>query len=72
MKTVSRDRVVDIRIEALRAAVSVVSPTDDIGNLLIHAEWLCQFLETGRGPAVESIVTRSLVSSDKVTLNSQA
>jgi hypothetical protein len=49
----NRDRAVEMRIEALRAAVSVASPTDNIGNLLIHAGWLCQFLETGRGPACD-------------------
>jgi hypothetical protein len=67
-----RDRAVEVRVEALRAAVSVASPTDNVGNLLIHAGWLCQFLETGRGPAVESTVARSLVPGDKIALNSQA
>lgn len=50
-----RDRAIDVRIEALRAAAKVASPTDDIGNLLIHAGWLCQFLETGRAnPEVDN------------------
>jgi hypothetical protein len=61
----SRDRV-DVRIEALRAAVSVVIPGDNIGNLLIHAGWVCQFLETGRPPEVESSVTGSIVPVDKI------
>jgi hypothetical protein len=60
----SRDRAVEVRIEALRAAVSVASPTDNIGNLMIHAGWLCQFLETGRTPAVESTVARGCVSGN--------
>jgi len=33
---------------------------------------LRQFLETGRAPAVDSVVAGSRVSSDKVTLNSAA
>ncbi len=61
----NRDRV-DVRIEALRAALSVVSPTDNIGNLLIHTGWVCQFLETGRPPEVELAVTGCAVPVDKV------
>jgi hypothetical protein len=61
-----RDRAVDVRIEALRAAVSVAGPNGNIGNLLIHAGWLCQFLETGRAPEPELAVTGSVIAGDKV------
>lgn len=59
----SRD-MVKVRIEALRAAVSVVNQNDNIGNLLIHAGWVCQFLETGRPPEVESVITGRIVRAD--------
>jgi hypothetical protein len=62
-----RDRAVEVRIEALRAAAKVATPTDDIGNLLIHAGWACQFLETGRPPEVElRAVAGSVIPVDKV------
>lgn len=61
------DRAVEIRIEALRAAVKVASPADTIGNLMIHAGWLSKFLETGGAPEVESnVVAGSIVAVDKV------
>ncbi len=50
----NRDRAVKVRIEALRAAAKVASPTEDIGNLIIHTQWLCQLLETGRAPEVDN------------------
>jgi hypothetical protein len=49
-----RDRGVEVRIEALRAAVSVASPADNVWSVLVHTQALCQFLETGIAPKVET------------------
>ncbi len=43
----------EIRIRAIEAAVSVAAPSDDIGNLLIHADWIVSYVETGRMPEIE-------------------
>ena len=50
MKTGSRDRSVEVRIEALRAAIGVTSPVDNVRRLLANSRALCQFLETGKVP----------------------
>jgi hypothetical protein len=62
----NRDRAVDMRIEALRAAVAVATTSESIGNVLIHAGWVCQFLESGRPPEVESAVAGSIVAVNQV------
>jgi hypothetical protein len=67
MKQSRSDRAVEVRIEAVRAAVAVAQPHDDIGNLLIHADWLRQFLENGEVPIVESsVIAERIVAVNKV------
>jgi hypothetical protein len=65
-----RDRAVDVRLEALKAATKVAKATDGVADLLAHAGWLSQFVETGKAPAVDSSVAGSLVASDHVSLDS--
>lgn len=55
----SRDGAVEVRLEALRAAARVAQPHDDVGNLLIHTEWIYQFLTTGKSPATDSVIAGS-------------
>jgi hypothetical protein len=53
-----------IRMEAVKAATAITGQNDDIGNFLIHAEWIASYIRTGYFPEAESeqsIVTRSVV-----------
>lgn len=47
-------REAEIRMRAIEAAAAVAAPHDDIGNLLVHADWIASYIETGRMPEVES------------------
>jgi len=62
----NRDRAIDVRIEALRAAVQMTAPQSGMGSLLIHAAWAYQFLQTGQQPEIDSAVTGRLVGRNKV------
>jgi hypothetical protein len=56
----------EIRMRAIEAAANVASPSDDIGNLLVHAEWIASYVVTGQMPEIEteqSVVTRSVVEA---------
>ena len=44
----------EIRMRAIEAAASVASPSDDIGNLLIHADWISSYVISGSLPEIES------------------
>lgn len=51
----------EIRMRAIEAAASIAGRTDDIGNLLAHAEWISSYVATGQMPEIESessVVTR--------------
>lgn len=49
-----------IRLEALKVASQIASPTDDVANILIHADWLYGYVKTGAMPErSESAVTGS-------------
>lgn len=50
----------EIRMAAIDAAATVASPADDIGNLLVHAEWIASYIATGRLPEIE--LERSIVA----------
>lgn len=43
-----------VRLEAVKAAAKVASPSDGIGNLLIHARWLAGYISTGEPPEIAS------------------
>jgi hypothetical protein len=45
---------VEIRMGAVEAAAAVATPSDDIGNLLVHADWIASYIKTGRLPEIES------------------
>jgi hypothetical protein len=58
----SRDR--EIRLVALEAASKVLKPSDGIADLMIHTQWLYEFLETGKATVVDqSVVAGSPVRS---------
>jgi len=48
------DNGIMVRLEAVKAAARVSSPYDGIGNLLIHAQWLANYVLTGTPPEVEA------------------
>jgi hypothetical protein len=54
----------EIRLRAVESAARVAGPTDDIGNLLIHADWIASYVGTGRLPEVESVVASGTVVAD--------
>ena len=61
-----------IRLAALKGAIKAARPEHGIADLLIHAGWLLQFAETGRGPAIDSVVTASGMSGNQVPLDSES
>ncbi|MDA2911632.1 hypothetical protein MYX04_11985 [Nitrospiraceae bacterium AH_259_D15_M11_P09] len=44
----------ELRLEAVKTAARVSSPYDDVANLLVHARWIADFIQTGRSPASET------------------
>lgn len=44
----------EIRMRAIEAAAAVALPSDDIGNLLVHADWIASYVETGKMPQIDS------------------
>jgi hypothetical protein len=38
----------------METAAMVAAPNDDIGNLLVDADWIESYVKTGRLPEVES------------------
>jgi hypothetical protein len=44
----------EIRIEALRAAAQV-SRDGGVGNLLVHAQWLENYIITGKSPTLPTV-----------------
>jgi hypothetical protein len=38
----------EIRLRAIESAAKVAGPRDDIGNLLIHAQWIASYIGTGK------------------------
>ncbi len=45
----------EVRLEAVRAARRVASEYDGIGNLMVHARWLSDFILTGNQPEVTAV-----------------
>ncbi len=45
----------EVRLEAVKAASRVVSEYDDIGNLMVHARWLSDFILTGKQPEIAEV-----------------
>ena len=43
----------EIRMRSGESAARVAAPADDIGNLLVHADWIAAYVGTGRLPQVE-------------------
>jgi hypothetical protein len=43
-----------VRLEAIKAAASVASMRENVGNLLVHAEWISTFIIEGKQPLIES------------------
>jgi hypothetical protein len=41
-----------IRLESVKAAAKVCSDSEGIGNLLIHARWLAEFIISGEPPTI--------------------
>lgn len=41
-----------VRLEAVKAAARVCSPREGVGNLLIHAGWLADYILSGESPAI--------------------
>jgi hypothetical protein len=41
-----------VRLEAVKSAAKVSSPSGSIGNLLIHADWLASYILTGKPPEI--------------------
>lgn len=44
-----------MRLEALKIACDVASHNDGIGNVLVHAQWVLEFLLTGKPPVVDEV-----------------
>jgi len=45
---------IELRIRAIEAAARVARSHEDIGNLLIHADWITSYVFTGRLPEVDT------------------
>jgi len=43
---------IEIRLEAIKAASKLTSPSEGIGNMLIHARWIENYVATGEPPEV--------------------
>jgi len=58
----------EIRMEAVRCAASVTTGQESIGNLLIHAQWLFNYVKSGCPPEVEGVeestIARGVVSAN--------
>jgi hypothetical protein len=57
-------RETEIRMRSIEAAASVSAPSDDIGNLLIHSDWITSYVITGIMPEIksnESAVARRVI-----------
>ena len=45
----------EVRLEAVKAAVGVSTKSASIGNLMVHAQWLSDFISTGSQPEVTEL-----------------
>ena len=57
---------VEIRMEAIKAASVTCRPSDDVGDLLVHADWLANYMKTGKLPETDtqhSVVAGGIVSA---------
>ena len=45
----------EVRLEAVKAASLVSSEHASIGNLMVHASWLSDFISTGSQPEVAEV-----------------
>jgi hypothetical protein len=44
----------EIRLAAIKAATNLTSPSGGVGNMLIHARWIENYITTGESPEVAS------------------
>lgn len=56
-----------LRLETLKIAAQIASPTDDIGNVVAHADWLSKYVRTGARPEEGENESSTVARRDVVT-----
>ena len=58
MKTQKERRAIlidkeQMHLEVLKIAHELASACDGVGNVLVHAQWMLEFIQTGKPPIVD-------------------